>query len=432
MKRSDEGESLDPDVERELEAIDRALAGREVEADMEPVATLVAELRAERPEPDASWAAELDDRAAAGFGGGARSPLSAQLGRFRIRNLLLPAAGLATLVIVAVVGVGVTVDRSGNGGTLTQLQGDSAGNSSSSGSSLPVPTTPQSSAGEGGNGTRYLDPFSGSSDSSALPAPTLKGAQKATTQRALKHLQPLTRSAEGFASKTAPGTSKRREDRSASLTLRTGTDEVPDISDQAIQITESVGGVVTSSQLSQTRSTATAQLELSIPTRDLDSTLDRLTNLATVASLNEASTDITHPFVSAQQQLRDARAQRAKLLEALGNASTDAEAQSIRKQLDDLRKKIARKKAAFAKVARQARMADVSLRIEGSDAAGASGGDGSNLGNAASDALDALTTVAGVMLVGAAIVVPILALVALIWWLAVLARRRSRERALDA
>ncbi len=113
MKRSDEGESLDPEVERELDAIERALAGLEVDEEMAPVATLVADLREERPEPDAEWAAELDRRAAAGFGGGASSPLSARFAGFRVRSLLLPAGALATLAVVAAVGVGVSGELEG-------------------------------------------------------------------------------------------------------------------------------------------------------------------------------------------------------------------------------------------------------------------------------------------------------------------------------
>ena len=42
---------LDPEIERELEAIDRALAGRRVDPDLEDLALLAAEIRAERPEP---------------------------------------------------------------------------------------------------------------------------------------------------------------------------------------------------------------------------------------------------------------------------------------------------------------------------------------------------------------------------------------------
>ncbi len=138
-----------------------------------------------------------------------------------------------------------------------------------------------------------------------------------------------------------------------------------DVSDQAIQITESAGGVVLSSQLSETEQRSTASLELSIPTRELDPTLDRLTDLATVETLNEAAVDITRPFVSAQDDLRDARAERRQLLRALGNASTEAEADALREQLRDARRRISRAEAAFDNIARRARTSQISMTIEG-------------------------------------------------------------------
>ncbi len=58
---------LDPEVERELGAIDRALAGEPVDPDLEVLARLAVELRSERPEPDAEADARLDVLAAAGF-----------------------------------------------------------------------------------------------------------------------------------------------------------------------------------------------------------------------------------------------------------------------------------------------------------------------------------------------------------------------------
>jgi hypothetical protein len=231
------------------------------------------------------------------------------------------------------------------------------------------------------------------------------------------------------ASKVAPGRDKRQQDRSAYLQLKTDTKKVREVSDEAIQITESAGGIVTNSQLSEEGNTATASLDLSIPTRSLDGTLDQLTDLATVGSYNESSVDITQPFVSAKDELADAKAKREKLLEALANAQTETEAAAIQQQIDDARDDIARAEAAFSKVARKARMSQVSLRIEGTPNGD---DDGSwSLGDAADDALDALKTVAGVMLVGAAIVIPVLALAALIAWLTLAGRRRSREKALD-
>jgi hypothetical protein len=233
----------------------------------------------------------------------------------------------------------------------------------------------------------------------------------------------------GDTSKVAPGRDKRQQDRSAYLQLKTDTNKVREVSDEAIQITESAGGIVTNSQLSEEGNTATATLDLSIPTRSLDGTLDQLTDLATVGSYNESSVDITQPFVSAKDELADAKAKREQLLEALANAQTEAEASAIQQQIDDARRDISQAEAAFDNIARKARMSQVSLRIEGTPNGD---DDGSwSLGDAADDALDALKTVAGVMLVGAAIVIPVLALAALIAWLAIAGRRRNREKALD-
>ena len=58
---------MDPEIERELEAIDRALAGHRVDPDLENLAVLAAEIRAERPEPAAEVAAFLDQLSADGF-----------------------------------------------------------------------------------------------------------------------------------------------------------------------------------------------------------------------------------------------------------------------------------------------------------------------------------------------------------------------------
>ena len=87
-----------------------------------------------------------------------------------------------------------------------------------------------------------------------------------------------------------------------------------------IAITRSLGGIVASSQVSETADGASASLQLTIPTRNLDAALDRMTDLADVDSLNETATDITKPVVSAQDRLRDAEARRRELLQALGNA----------------------------------------------------------------------------------------------------------------
>src|SRR3954447_23437471 len=81
MRLSERELPLDPEVERELEAIDRALAGEPVDPDLEVLAQLALELRSQRPEPTAEADAKLDLLAEAGF----PPRTSDRLGRLRRR-----------------------------------------------------------------------------------------------------------------------------------------------------------------------------------------------------------------------------------------------------------------------------------------------------------------------------------------------------------
>lgn len=396
-------ESLDPEVERQLAAIDRALAGEPVDPDLAELATLTADLRAERAAPPEQWALEMDAQAAVGFGPSRLRSLRRLLPE-RPRRMLLPAGALATALVV----VGVGISSLGDNGTDQTLEptpgiGSQLEGSSAEGAGDATGTNDDAA---GAKAFKEFDRASGAAADEVATAPPLPGSDG-----------------------TAPGKAKRRQDRNAFLALKTGTDEVRDVSDQAIQITESAGGVVLSSQLSETERRSTASLELSIPTRELDPTLDRLTDLATVQTLNEAAVDITRPFVSAQDELRDARAERRQLLRALGNASTEAEADALRKQLRDARSRISRAEAAFENIARRARTSQISMTIEGTP--GGADKDGWTLGDAADDALSVLKTIAGVLLISAAILAPLAILAAAAYAIALGARRRRRNRALD-
>ena len=417
--RPPRAERLNAEAERQLEAIDRALAGETVDPDLTALATLTADLRAERPTPESGWGAELDRRAldgfpstAAGQGRGRGARVRSALRRPRL-GLLAPAGALATLVVAVLVALPLVRDGS-TGETL-----DSSGIETTGPESGGAPSPDSSSAGSG------PATAGGVADSGA---PSQAGGS--VSGYSSRDGQSSKQSLDGArAGKLAPGARKRIEDRSAQLVLSTETKKVGQVSDDAISIVEGIGGVVTSSNLSEQGARAEADLELSIPTRELDSTLDKLTDLATVRSINEASTDITKPFVSTRDRLRDARAERQKLLEALGNATTDAEIASVRKQLADARKRLSRTESDFQKVARQGRMADISLRIEGRAAAD----DGAwSLGDAANDALGVLRTVLGVLLVSLAVLVPTALIAALAAFGLIAVRRRSRERALEA
>ena len=229
------------------------------------------------------------------------------------------------------------------------------------------------------------------------------------------------------AEKIAPGTENRKVDRSTQLKLSAKPEDVRGVSDEVISITRSLDGIVASSQVSETKGVSTATLELTLPTRNVDAALDRMTDLADVDSLNETTDDITKPFVSAQDQVKDAKAKRKELLEALGNATTDAEAEALTIRIADARREIARAEAAFDRIARKARLSDLSVTVTSNPNAS----DERTLGDWFDDAVDVLRGIAGVLLVSAAILIPLGLIAAICAFVASRLRKRSREKSLD-
>ncbi len=368
---------MDPQVEADLETIDHALAGHPVDLGSGDLAELALLLRDERPEAEPRWAAELDERAATGFprggggGSGRRRPSWLSGGRW-----MAPAGALATLAIVVVVAV------SGNEG--------SDGGGSDSVSAAPEALTTIEPSGAGLDSRESASSF----DAGAI----------------------------------APGTENRKVERNTQLSLSARPEDVRGVSDEVISITRSLGGIVASSQVSETVDGATATLELTLPTRNVDAALDQMTELADVDSLNETSIDITRPFVSAQDEVRDAEARRRELLEALGNATTDAEVEALSVRLANVRREISRAEANFERIAARARLSSLSVSITSNPNAS----DERTLSDWLDDAVDVLKAIAGVLLISAAILIPLGLIAAIVALVASRLRRRSRERSLDA
>ncbi len=345
-------------------------------------------LHAARPAPDPGWAAGLDERAAAGFPrGGGSSPR-----RRRVSGWMVPAGALASLLLVVVV---VAI---GNGG-------GSSDSVSSSGSAVSTTVEPAQGTAE-----------PSTADSSGGTEPFLRESAPSTSY-----------DAGGTADKIAPGTANRKVDRDAQLTLSAKPDDVRGVSDEVISITRSLDGIVASSQVTEGTDGASSSLQLTIPTRNLDAALDRMTDLADVDSLNETSVDITKPVVSAQDTLRDAEARRRELLQALGNASTEAEADALTLKIADARREIAKAEAAYERLASKARLSQLDVTVRSDPGAS----DSRSLGDWLDDAVSVLETVAGVLLIALVIIVPIGLVAALIAAVALRIRRRRRERALD-
>ena len=75
MRMRDPGKPLDPRIAADLATVDRALSGLPVEGGDADLAELALLLRDERPASEPRWAAELDERAAAGFPRGGGGPV---------------------------------------------------------------------------------------------------------------------------------------------------------------------------------------------------------------------------------------------------------------------------------------------------------------------------------------------------------------------
>jgi Domain of unknown function (DUF4349) len=359
----------------------------------------VAALESLRPAPRPAFAAELDERAAAGFP--RRSRLGAQVdrltGRLRtiqLRRALIPAGATALAAIAAVtVVIALSEDDGGR---------PSQGNLLSLTNEAVVPS---------------------------IPAQQQKGGVE------IERSSAAAANAEAAPSDTGPYASQspqREIERSAELVLGTDPPAVRKTASQVFETVHAYRGIILNSSIRDgAEGDAGARFELLIPSAKLGDAMADFSAIGEVRSRREATADITAPTVRTGELLRDSQAKIDGMLAQLSRADTDAERAATEAKLRAERRHAAYLRAQLSNLQRRANFSRVALRIE--TGAGASSpnetGDWS-IGDALDDAGHILTIAAGVTIVGLAIVGP-LALLALLAWLANRGRiRRSRRRAL--
>lgn len=433
----DDGE-IPAEVERELEAVDAALRGEEVPDGMESLEALVSDLRDERPEPEPRFEAELDAWAAAGFprgerpgarasGGDSGAKTGGFLSRFSPngpRGWSPIAATAATLVVIV-----VSVAQLGDFGadndqpTMATQSEDSAGDAA----------VPEQSAKETADET--AESLSGALEDTSIAEEDSSADSSNAKSRfdALRNSAALSFNDSGNRPGLSRGQKKRQLDREAELTLATPADEVPDVTNDAIDVVEDANGVVLNSRVTGTEEVARATLELQVPTETLDDTLAALSELADVKSRSEDAVDITRSFVAARDDLRGLRAERVSLVGRIRAATTDAEVDALQAQLAAVNNQIVNAQNELAEVKTRAQFSDVSVIItsDGAQVGGEEDEGGWSFGDALGDAGRVLEVGAGVALISAAVLFP-LAIIAAIAYITVAAmNRRARERALD-
>jgi hypothetical protein len=400
--------------------------------------TLLAELREIRPEPRPDFAAELDERAAAGFprrdsraSAGPFAKLADHLRDLRAksaRQWMVPAVGLA-IAVLAVAGVVVAV--SSNGGPVGERLSVTTSSESSGGGGAIESESAEAGGEEAGEAVEETAEAEG-----AMHSGEIAGGAEVEAEESSVEAAPLNGFSVNGKAEAVPARGHRDIERSASIVLGTKPGEVAGAAAKVYSTVHAANGVVLNSSVESGRAGPTgASFSLLIPSRKLDDALAEFSKIAEVRSRHDATNDITAPTVGVTEELRDSNASIEGLLKELGNVETEAERESVEARLREERRRHASIRASLEHLHKRASMSEVSLRIVTNHGAGvvppSKDDSGWSVGDALHDAGHILTVAAGVLLIGLAILAPIALIALLFWSLNRFRVRRLRERALS-
>jgi hypothetical protein len=364
---------------------------------MEPLRDdqLIADLQALRPTPRPQFAAELDERAAAGFP--RRSRLRWSLPSLSAKRVLIPAGGIAITAIALVTALSIGGSESGReSGLLSKVE-------PSSGRTAPD----LGRATEEASGTAF-----------EAKAPASEGGNTAALPSSSESLDG------GF------NPHHRDVERSAEVVLAAAPEDVDDDATRVFEAVHANNGIVMRSSTQEGRAgEAGATFELLIPSNKLGDAMAAFSDIDHVRSRHEATADITAPTVRTAELLKESRARIDGLLAQLEGAETEEEREATEAELRHERRHASRLAGQLTQLHRRADFSRVSLRIEigGNES---SGGGAWGIDDALHDAGHVLTVAAAVTLIALAVLGPI-ALIALLAWLIHRAwLRRERRRVL--
>lgn len=392
---------LDETIERELEAMDEAIerggatSNVALERELQEIALAVAW---DAPEPDPAFSAELRERVRGGFERQDRAsrfslPALPQLRR----PPMVALAGVASVLAALAVAVPL----------LTQEKKEET----------------SSSSGSLGAGTGAQE-LSQAPRNSRLPSDEATPSSSSVPQRD-------SGSTGGF----APGEAARRIERSAALTLEAPEGKLDRVAEQIVTVTDRYEGFVLRSNVtSGDDGIPGGEFELRVPADRLQAALRDLSKLGDVRSRTQSGDDVTRAFVSAEDRLEGARAERRSLLRRLENAETDTEAESLRSRLDFNASEVRGLNGQLRDLRLRTNYATVNVTLDQNTEAaddedsGAAGGDG--LGGALDDALGSLSASVEMLVRALGVLIPVTILACLLWLSGRSVRRRRREGAL--
>jgi hypothetical protein len=382
---------------------------------------LLSDLQALRPTPRPQFAAELDERAAAGFPRRRRLPRLPRLGGMQPRRLLVGGGALAALAILLTSGLIVANQRD------PEPQGNLALLEPQREPSAAPPNSPDRAAG---GGSAFPDKEASAEEASRVQygaeVPSLaseagggaSAANGAVSGTAVPEVEPFGHEIR-----------HRAVEYSAEVVLAADPGDVGKDSSEVFEVVHAHDGIVMRSSTREGKpGQAGARFELLIPSDKLSDSLAALSAIDEVRSRHEATTDITAPTVSTGELLRDSQARIDSLLAQLEAAETEGEREAVEAELAQERRHRARLRGSLQHLEHRAAFSRVSLRIETGKQQESSEGGAWGIDDAFHDAGHVLTVAAAVTLIALAILGPI-ALIAILAWLShrVWVRRERRR-----
>jgi Domain of unknown function (DUF4349) len=389
----------EPRRDSTLAQLDAALFGEAQGAEADMWRALSADVRRLAPPIEPSFEEDLRRRLAERGSQRRRRPKPARRAIFFGAPLL--AAALAA-VLLAVVLPGVS-EETGGGGT-------------SSGTSIAVEGSGSLSGGAAASGARRT------------PVPSAPGASEAASSGANQRAGgPF--EAEEEAQEAPSGGAARLQELGASITLRPDVGQVQSTSDRVGRLAINEGGFVQRSQIESRRGgRSEAELLLDVPSGRLAEALAALARVAPVQAESQSLQDVSATYESTRRRLHEARAESAALLRALQGAESEEQIEHLRQRLAHERAAVARIEASLRSISRRVEYAQLEVRVEGRPHHHHAG---LTIGSGLHDALTVLTVALVVLLIAAAVIVPLVLVLGTAFAAQRAWRRRRRESALD-
>ncbi len=390
----------------------------------EELAGLAQALREARPTPEPEFTERLDQAVAdhfppewadeAALGRHGRGGIGSLAERFRRRlgdrRILLPAmAGFAGLLLVATVVVSA-VD-SGRFGV--------EGGGGDDGGTTIIDREPAGSAAP----SSANDSAAGTADK-AVP----ESAPPASLDQSLSSATPAGPSA---INDSKDLTKSRDVAREAEITLGTDPEDVQEVANKVVSVTDDHNGIVMDSKVTDgEEGRAGASFELLIPAGQIESAVADLSGIADLRSRSQELTDITAPTTKTEDKVADSKAKIASLLGELEETYDETERSEIERKIRWERNDLRYYESRLNRLQRRADYTPVSLKVE-------TGGDSSSdedsswgLGEAVDDAGKLLGVAAGVTVLALAVAIPIGIVILIALALNRAWVRRSRRRVL--